>query len=85
MVEHEIPPVFYRNLSPSDATIRKYQSMARVPMTVSCLWATGLSLFFLGFVVHRGNLYVHTYVQQIPSSRSFMKGSVAFFKVVVRK
>ena len=28
------------------ATITKYQSRARVPMTISCLWATGYSLFF---------------------------------------
>ena len=26
------------------ATIMKYQSKARVPMTISCLWATGFSL-----------------------------------------
>ena len=55
----QIPPVFYRTLSPfwaeamltSKATINKPFSRARVLMTISCLWATGslypLFLFIL--------------------------------------
>ena len=30
--------------APITATITKYQSSARVPMTISCLWATGWAL-----------------------------------------
>ena len=45
----QIPPVFYRTLSPfgaealltPKATIDKLLSRARVPETLSCLWATG--------------------------------------------
>ena len=47
----QIPPVFYKTSSPfgaealltSKATIDKSISRARVPETISCLWATGFS------------------------------------------
>ena len=51
----QIPPVFYRTsssfgaealLTPK-ATINKLLSRARVPMTISCLWATVLLLFLV--------------------------------------
>ena len=45
----QIPPLFYKTSSPfgaealltSKATIEKSLSRARVPQTISCLWATG--------------------------------------------
>ena len=48
----QIPPVFYKTSFPfgaealltSKATIEKSLSRARVPETISCLWATGFSI-----------------------------------------
>ena len=50
----QIPPVFYKTSSPFGAealltskAIDKSISRARVPETISCLWATGSFPFFL--------------------------------------
>ena len=53
----QIPPVFYRTSSPfgaealltSKPTRNKPLSRARVPMTISCLWATGSSFILCLF------------------------------------
>ena len=54
-LDAQIPPVFYRTSSSfgaaalltRKATIDKSFSKARVPQTISCLWATGSKLFEL--------------------------------------
>ena len=58
----QIPAVFYRFFLPTKATTKKSLSRSRVPMTISCLRATGSLLGTFGFCIASCFSFICVYV-----------------------